>query len=131
MSTKKASRKNAAVQAKKSAVEETRITTGVQAAIGLNGVTVEGGWANVAVQLEVPQASMVENQKWPWTPWYVGSLKKQLEKDLRRVAQTIANLELVSRTLEARAAAKAASKPALPAAVVGQQSQGERPTLGQ
>ncbi len=127
----KTGKKNAAVQSKKSAVEETRITTGVQAAIGLNGVTVEGGRANVAISLDIPQPTMAENKTWPWTAWNVQYLRKQVEKDLKRLATTIANLEHVSRTVGARVAAKAASKPA-PVAVVGQaHSEGERPTVGQ
>lgn len=130
MSTKKASRKNAAVQSKKSAVEETRITTGVQAAVGLNGVTVEGGRANVAVSLDIPQPTMAENKTWPWTAWNVQYLRKQVEKDLTRLATTIANLEHVSRTVEARAAAKAASKPA-PAVVAAAQPEGGQPTVAQ
>ncbi len=130
MSTRKASRKNAAVQSKKSAVEETRITTGVQAAVGLNGVTVEGGRANVAVSLDIPQPTMAENKTWPWTAWNVQYLRKQVEKDLTRLATTIANLEHVSRTVEARAAAKAASKPA-PAVVAAAQPEGGQPTVAQ
>ena len=124
-STKKASKKNAAVP------EQPRQNPEVQAAIGLSGVTVEGGRVNIAISLAVPAPTMQENQKWPYTQWNIAQLEKQVEKDLRRVAQTVANLEYVSRLVGSRAAAKAASKPA-PAAVVGQaQSQGEQPTVGQ
>jgi hypothetical protein len=129
--TRRASKRNAAVQPKKSAIEETRITTEVQAAIGLNGVTVEGGRANVAVSLDIPQPTMAENKTWPWTAWNVQYLRKQVEKDLKRLATTIANLEHVSRTVEARAAAKAASKPAPAAIVAAAQPDGGQPTVAQ
>jgi hypothetical protein len=99
----------------------------VRATTGLNGVTVEGGRANVAVSLDIPQPTMAENPKWPWTPWYVESLKKQVAKDFRRLAQTVANLEHVSRTVEAHAAARAASKPA----TVQTQPAGERTSAAQ
>jgi sensor histidine kinase regulating citrate/malate metabolism len=69
---------------------------------------------------------MAENPKYPWTPWNVDYLKKQLQKDLRRVAQTIANHQYVANLLESRAAAKSEK----PAAVQTQQA-AERPGVAQ
>src|SRR6266404_670630 len=80
--------------------------------------------------LDIPRPTMAENKTWPWTAWNVQYLRKQVEKDLTRLATTIANLEHVSRTVEARAAAKAASKPA-PAVVAAAQPEGGQPTVAQ
>ncbi len=118
MSTKKASKRNAA-----------RIGTEVSAVV-MDGVRVEDGRVVVAVTLPLPQPTMRENGKWPWTPWYVGSLQKQVAKDLARLSATVANYTHICRTLESRAAARAAAKPA-PAAVAAQQPQPESPTAGQ
>jgi hypothetical protein len=134
MRTKKASKKNAAAQSKKSEGAEKRIGQELPAAVlgsaWIAGISLEGGQANIAVRLDVPPPSMKENPKWPFTPWYVENLNKQLQKDLRRVAQTIANSAYVRGIVESRAAAKAAAKPA-PAAVASQQPQQESPAAGQ
>jgi hypothetical protein len=135
MSTKKASRKNAAVQSKKPEGAEKRIGQEVPAAVlggaWIEGISLAGGQANIAVRLDVPPPTMKENPKWPFTQWYVDNLTKQLQKDLRRVAQTIANSAYVRGLVESRTAAKAASKPAPPAVVAQAQPAGERPTVGQ
>ena len=136
MSTKKASKKNAAVQSKKSAVQETRIGQELPAAVlsgaWIEGISLDGGQANIAVRLDVPPPSMKENPKWPFTQWYVDNLTKQLQKDLRRVAQTIANAQYVRGLVESRAAARAASKPvSVKLAAPLEQAVGERPTVEQ
>lgn len=132
-------------QSKKQAAGEKRIGTGVPAAAAarptqelpaavldsswIAGISLEdgGGQANIAVRLDVPPPTMKENPKWPFTQWNVQYLRKQLEKDLKRVAQTIANSAYVRGLVESRAAAKATSKP-VPAAVV---DQAQQPTVGQ
>jgi hypothetical protein len=96
----------------------------------IEGISLDGGQANVAVRLDVPAPTMQENPKYPWTPWNVDYLRKQLEKDLRRVAQTIANHQYVANLLESRATARAAAKVEKPAAVQTQQA-AERPGVAQ
>jgi len=133
-STKKASKRNPAAEtARTTGGVETVVNRGgvgvVERAV-IAGVTLEGGMANIAVRLDVPPPTMKENPKWPFTQWYVDNLTKQLQKDLRRVAQTIANAQYVRGLVEARAAKRAASKPA-PAAVASQQPQPESPAVGQ
>src|SRR5205823_3381608 len=121
MKTKKAaSKKN----------EAARIGTEVPAVV-MDGVRVEDGRVVVAVTLPLPQPTMKENEKWPWGPWQVRYLENQAQKDLARLALTVGNLQHVRGLVEARAAAKAASKPApAPVAVVGQ-AQAAAPTAGQ
>jgi hypothetical protein len=135
MRTKKASKKNAAAEPARTTSEvqaaaATQPAPETQAAIGLNGVTVDGGRANIAVSLDIPQPTMAENQRWPWTPWNVAQLSKQVEKDLRRLAQTVANLEHVSRTVESHASARVAAKAERPAAAQPQPA-AERPGVAQ
>src|SRR5882724_2154830 len=83
------------------------------ATVGLEGVTFNtDGKAVLMVVVDVPQPTMSENEKWPWTPWNIGYLRKQFEKDLRRVAQTVANFRHVEGILDARAAERASRAPA-------------------
>jgi hypothetical protein len=139
MSTKKASKKNSAarigtgVQAAATARPTQELPAAVLGSAWIAGISLEegGSQANIAVRLDIPPPTMKENPKWPFTKWYVDNLTKQLQKDLRRVAQTISNSAYVRGLVESRAAAKAASKP-VPAAVVAKsQPEGERPTVGQ
>ena len=98
----------------------------VRATTGLNGVTVEGGRANVAVSLDIPQPTMAENPKAALDPVVRRVAQEAGREGLRRLAQTVANLEHVSRTVEAHAAARAASKPA----VLGNSANGRAPERG-
>ena len=77
---------------------------------GVDGIMLDGQRAEVATTLDIPQPTMRENDRWPWTGWNVQYMRKQVEKDLRRMAQTIANLEHVSRTVAARESARAEKK---------------------
>lgn len=97
------------------------------------GISLEegGSQANIAVRLDVPPPTMKENPRWPFTQWNVQYLRKQLEKDLKRVAQTIANSAYVRGLVESRAAAKAASKPTPAAVVATTQPEGGQPMVGQ
>jgi hypothetical protein len=126
--------KNRKQQSKKSAgeaVARARINPAVQAAVGLGGVTFNAdGRAVVTALLDVPAPTMRENEKYPWTPWNVDYLKKQFAKDLRRVAQTVANHQYVAGLLESRAAERAATRAQKPA-VEQAQPAGERPSVAQ
>jgi len=109
-STKKASKRNPAAEtARTTGGVETVVNRGgvgvVERAV-IAGVTLEGGMANIAVRLDVPPPTMKENPKWPFTQWYVDNLTKQLQKDLRRIAQTIANAQYGRVLVEARTAKK-------------------------
>ena len=112
---------------KKPEVEGTRTGTEVRAVVVLEGIRVEDGRLVVGTTLPLPAPMIVENEKWKWTGWQLEYSKKAVEKDLRRLAQTVANYERVRGVVEARAAAKAASKPA-PAAVV---AAAQQPTIEQ
>src|SRR5690242_14864244 len=121
-------------QTKKAARDERTATAPrpeTPVAAGPGGVTVAGGRVSVAVTLDLPSPSTTENLKWPWVNWNVEQLRKQLEKDLRRVAQTAANLEHVRAAVETRAAARAASRPVPAAVSVPAHSAGAPPVVEQ
>ena len=124
--TRKQSRKSAS-----DAATRTRINPAGQAAVGLGGVTFNAdGRAVVTALLDVPAPTMRENEKYPWTPWNVEYLAKQFQKDLRRVAQTIANHQHVARLLESRATERAAARSEKPT-VEQVQPAAERPAVAQ
>jgi hypothetical protein len=131
MKTKKSKTNVAAETRKDVAAVAARPTVEVAARteIGLDGITVADGRVSVAVSLSLPRPTMAENPRWVWTGWNVEYLKKQIEKDMRRLGQTVANLEHVRRTVEARAAARAASRPAVELSAPLEKAVGERPTV--
>jgi hypothetical protein len=94
------------------------------------GITLDGGKASIALSLDVPAPTMRENEKYPWTPWNVEYLRKQLDKDLCRVAQTISNYQYVAGLIESRAAERTAARAQKPT-VEQAQPAGERPSVAQ
>ena len=72
--------------------------------------SMDGASVSFTMAAELPAPTIVESQKYPWTPWWIGYAEKRVERDAKRLLQTLANLRAVTASVERRQAAREAAK---------------------
>jgi len=94
----------------------------------LSHEVLQDGTVRITIVGTLPQPSIAENPKWPWTPWNSSYSRQQLDKDGLRVLQSLANAKLVDGVLASRAARREEEKAAkAPAQLVAAATQPQAP----